>query len=127
MSDRKARGRATERLVAERVREIWPYAYATAPSAPGPDLNETPGAVVEIKARRGLKLPEWMRQAAAHAHNSALLPLLVLRLDGQGPASVDDFPVVMRLADFIGLWADNDCGCRPVAAGKETDRGERNP
>lgn len=121
---RKARGRATERLVADRLRVIWPHAYATAPSAPGPDINETPGAVIEVKARANVALPAFMRQAAAHAKNSSLLPLLVLRLNGQGPASVDDFPVVMRLADFIGLWADNDCGCRGAAGDNQSK--ERN-
>lgn len=105
-SSRKVRGRATERLVAERLRSIWPHAYATAPGAAGPDVNETPGAVVEVKARRGLDLPAYMRQAARHADGSALVPVLVLRLNGQGPASVDDFPVVLRLADFVALWAD---------------------
>ena len=103
MSTRKSRGRETERLVADRLRSIWPHAYATAPGAPGPDVNETPGYAVEVKARRGLNLPEWMRQASRHSQARGGVPLLVVRLDGQGPASVDDWPVVMRLADFIDL------------------------
>ena len=103
MSTRKSRGRETERLVAERLRSIWPHAYATAPGAPGPDVNETPGYAVEVKARRGLNLPEWMRQASRHSQSHGGVPLLVVRLDGQGPSNVDDWPVVMRLADFIDL------------------------
>ena len=103
MSTRKSRGRETERLVADRLRAIWPHAYATAPGAPGPDINETPGYAVEVKARRGLNLPEWMRQASRHSQAYGGVPLLVVRLDGQGPSNVDDWPVVMRLADFIDL------------------------
>jgi hypothetical protein len=103
VSTRKSRGRETERLVAERLRSIWPHAHATAPGAPGPDVNETPGYAIEVKARRGLNLPEWMRQASRHSAAHGGTPLLIVRLDGQGPASVDDWPVVMRLADFIDL------------------------
>ena len=101
---RKHRGAATERLVAERLRVIWPHCNVV--RGTGADLTETPGAAVEIKARANLAIPAFMRQAAKHAATSNTVPLLVLRLNGQGPASIDDWPVVMRLADFIDLWSD---------------------
>lgn len=101
---RKVRGYDTERIVSERVRALWPFNHVV--RGPGPDLTETPGFSCEIKARRGLNLPEWMRQASRHSETHGGIPLLILRLDGQGPASVDDFPVVLRLADFIDLVQD---------------------
>lgn len=101
---RKHRGYATERLVSERVRDLWPFNHVV--RGQGPDLTETPGYSVEIKARRGLNLPDWMRQAARHSASHGGIPLLILRLDGQGPTTVDDFPVVLRLGDFIDLVSE---------------------
>lgn len=103
-NSRKARGSATERIVSERVRVLWPHNHVV--RGIGPDLTETPGFAVEIKARTRLDLPEWMRQAKRHSAKHGGTPLLVIRLNGQGPASVDDYPVVMRLADFIDLVQD---------------------
>ena len=101
---RKARGSATERIVSERLKVLWPFNNVV--RGPGPDLVETPGFAVEIKARTRLDLPEWMRQAKRHSAKHGGIPLLIIRLNGQGPASVDDFPVVMRLGDFIELVRD---------------------
>lgn len=97
---RKHRGYATQRIVAERLRTMWPHCNVN-PDNHGNDLIETPGYGVEIKARSGLDLPAWMRQAARNAGDAT--PLLVVRLNGQGPTTIDDWPVVMRLADFIDL------------------------
>ncbi len=71
---------------------------------PGVDLVETPGAAVEIKARANLAIPAFIKQAKANAGQQ--MPVLILRLNGQGPASIDDWPVVVRMADFIELWRD---------------------
>lgn len=98
---RKVRGRRSEKVVAERLRVLYPYAHAVNSSAPGPDILETPGMAVEVKARRGLDLVGWLRQARRNAGRH--LPVLVVRGDGQGEATVDDWAVVLRLADFIDL------------------------
>lgn len=100
---RKHRGAATERLVAERLRSIWPYCNVS--RGPGPDLVETPGFSCEIKARANLAIPAFIKQATANTSGNAI-PLLILRLNGQGPASIDDWPIVMRLSDFEDLVRD---------------------
>ncbi len=102
MNARKARGADTERRVAEYLRTIWPHACVT--RGPGVDVENTPGAAIEIKARANLAIPAFIRQAKANAGQQ--MPVLVLRLNGQGPASIDDWPVVVRLADFVDLWRD---------------------
>jgi hypothetical protein len=90
MPTRKARGAETERLVAAAWRAAgWPHAEVV--RGPGADLTGTPGIAVECKARRGLDLPAWMRQAASRPG----LPVLVVRLDGTGPATVPDWPAVV--------------------------------
>ncbi len=102
-NSRKARGANTERLVAERLRTIWPHCNVQRGN--GPDLVETPGYAVEIKARANLAIPAFIKQATANTTGNAI-PLLILRLNGQGPASIDDWPVVMKLSDFEDLVRD---------------------
>ena len=46
-----------------------------------------------------------MRQAQKHA-GAHLLPVLILRLNGQGPKTVGDWPVVLRHSDFLQLLDD---------------------
>lgn len=59
--------------------------------------------IVDRKSR-AMAIPAFIRQAKANAGQQ--MPVLVLRLNGQGPASIDDWPVVVRLADFVDLWRD---------------------
>ena len=60
---------------------------------------------MEIKARTRLSLPEAMRQARKHA-GQHLLPVLIVRLNGQGPASIGDWPVILHHSDFLQLLDD---------------------
>lgn len=102
---RKRRGRETELLVAQHLRDHgFPHAHATSASAGGVDIDGTPGLAIECKARRGLDLPAWLRQADRNA--GGMLPLLVVRLTGQGRETVGQFPVVLTLDQFLGVWHD---------------------
>ena len=106
MSDsRRRRGRETELIVARHVRKVWPYAEPTSTGAPGRDITGTGAVAWEVKARRGLDLPAWMRQATKNAADGHI-PALAIRQTGDGPANVDDWPVVVRMADF--LWMCNE-------------------
>jgi hypothetical protein len=93
---RKHRGYETQRIARDALRSIWPYCEVIGAGTPGPDLTGTPGCAVEVKARRGLDLPGWLAQTTRNAGIG--LPLLVIRPDGYGPASVDLWPVVTPLA-----------------------------
>ncbi len=102
---RKHRGYRTQRIIAEYWRRHgWRFAEPQGAGSPGTDLTGTPGVAVEIKARRGLNLRDWMRQAQANA--GRMLPVLILRLDGQGETHLDEFPVVLRHDDFMVLLKD---------------------
>jgi hypothetical protein len=70
--------------------------------ASGADLEDTPGVSFEMKARRDLNIKAALRQAAKNAGH--MLPVVVTRLNGQGPKSIGDWPVIMRLDDFLELW-----------------------
>lgn len=104
-TNRKRRGRDTERLIADYWRRHgWVYAEPQGAGSPGVDITGTPGVAVEVKARRGLNLRDWMRQAKRNAGH--MLPALIIRLDGQGETHLDEFPVVLRHDDFMDLLKD---------------------
>src|SRR5207344_2215708 len=97
---RKRRGSETQTAVAQWfAANGWPYAEPTGAGRTGPDITGIPGLACEVKARRGLDLPRWLRQAATGAG----LPFVVHRPDGMGPAVIGSWPVTMRLEDFTGL------------------------
>lgn len=98
---RTARARATESIVAERLRHLYPLAARVPASLPGRDILGTPGLAVEVKARRDLDLTGWLAQAKRNAGTD--LPVVVIRPDGYGPERVDFWPVVLTMVDFVAL------------------------
>lgn len=100
-ASRKARSRESEQVVADRLLDVFPNAQRRPASIPGSDVMNTPGFDVEVKARRDLSLPAWLRQAAKRAGSA--LPVVVHRPDGYGPERIDDWPVTMRMADWVEL------------------------
>ena len=102
MSDtRKRRGAATQNTAAQWfAAHGWPFAESTGAGRQGSDITGTPGLACEVKARRGFSPLAWIRQAQT---GSKGLPFVILRCDGQGPASVADWPVLLRLEDFTAL------------------------
>ncbi len=100
---RKHRGYESQRIVSRWFAENgWPFAEPVGAGRGGTDITGMPGLDVEVKARRGLDLPSLLRQLderAAHGN----LGFGILRLDGQGPASIESWPVVLRLDDFTAL------------------------
>ena len=105
MSSRKQRGRESERIVAEYLREHgWPYAEPVGAGRPGSDITGTPSLAVEVKARRELRLTEWLKQATTADPNRT--PLLVVRGDGQGPHTIEQWAAVMPLGVAIQQLRD---------------------
>lgn len=105
---RKARGMKTQALLAARWVEngLFPYATDAGAGRQGNDLLNTPGLAVEIKARDTVSLPAALKQAATGAKLSTDIPIAVQRHNGQGEASMDEWTVTMRLADFETLWGE---------------------
>lgn len=96
----------TQLVVAEALRGLWPYVESTGAGRSGRDLLNTDNFAVEIKARRSLDIPAWLRQARKEATANEY-PVLIFRPDGMGEATVDDWPVTMRLGDWRRLLAEN--------------------
>lgn len=105
MTARTRRGADTQRLVAGYfAARGWRWCTDAGAGRSGRDLLNTPGLAVEVKARRDLSLPKWLRQAAGTAEDGEV-PLVVHRPDGFGPSSIDDWPMTLRLADAVRLLA----------------------
>lgn len=102
-SARVARGRASQGIAARFLQEHgFPWAESVWGSMPGRDITGTPGLAFEVKARRGLDLPQWLRQTQKNARGD--LPVLIVRPDGYGEAKVGEWLVGMRFEDAVSLF-----------------------
>jgi hypothetical protein len=109
-ASRKRRGSETQATVAQWfAANGWPYAESAGAGRTGSDITGIPGLACEVKARRALNIPAWLRQAA----NGHGLPFVVHRPDGMGPAVIGKWPVTMRLEDFTRLLHDAGYGDQP--------------
>ena len=100
---RKHRGYATQRIVADYLREQgWQHALPVGAGRDGSDITGIEGLDIEIKARTNLDLPALMRQLEERRKDTGL-GIGVLRLNGQGEKSVQQFVTVLTLADLTYL------------------------
>lgn len=101
LSSAKRRGAATQRAVAEYLAgNGWPFASDAGAGRTGNDVLGVPGLCIEVKARRDFSPLAWLRQARTGGSG---LAFCVHRPDGMGVASVDEWPVTLRLSDLVGL------------------------
>lgn len=109
---RKHRGYASQRLVAEWfAARGWPFAESAGAGRQGADITGMVDCAVEVKARRGFSPLAALRQAEHNADGR--LPFAVLRMDGQGPKTIGDWPVVITLQHFTQLLKDAGYGDQP--------------
>ena len=100
---RKHRGYATQRIVAEYLQaKGWEHALPVGAGRDGSDVTGIPNVDIEIKARTKLDLSGLMRQLSERKHTNGL-GIGVLRLNGQGEKSVEQFVAVLTLADLAYL------------------------
>lgn len=101
-NSRRHRGYESQRIVAEYLRTHgWPYAEPTGAGRSGSDIIGVLDIDVEVKARRGFEPAAAMKQQELRL--GVALPFAVLRLDGQGPATIGSWPVVQRFDTFVDL------------------------
>lgn len=100
---RKHRGYATQRIVAEYFQaQGWEHALPVGAGRDGSDVTGIPNVDIEIKARTKLDLPALMRQLSERRNDTGL-GVGVLRLNGQGEKSVEQFVALLTLADLAYL------------------------
>jgi hypothetical protein len=109
---RKVRGRQSEAIVAEYlVAHGFTTAHIGSASAAGSDIRGIEGLDIEIKARRGFEPALAMAQLRRRSRETGL-GVAVLRLNGQGEASIDDWVGCIRLADLVYLLKASGYGQR---------------
>jgi hypothetical protein len=102
-SSRVQRGYQSQRFVAEYFRKNgWPYAEPAGSGRSGTDITGVIGLDIEVKARRGIKISEAMKQLRER-YKEGVLPVAILRLDGQGETHIDEWPAIVPLRIFIDL------------------------
>ena len=110
---RKARGYESQRIVATYLAANgWRYAEPVGAGRPGSDITGVPGLDIEVKARRGFDPLAAIHQQADRSSEHDL-PFAVLRMDGQGAASIEDWPVVLPFGRFVRLLRDYGYGDLP--------------
>ena len=110
---RKHRGYRTQKLVAEYLaKRGFPFAESAGAGRSGTDITGTVGIDWEVKARADFSPSTAIKQLKERS-NGKDLPVVVLRLNGQGEASVGEFMVCMRLEDFVPLLNDAGFGDTP--------------
>ena len=97
---RKHRGYATERLVASYLQQWWPS--ASVGRGQGKDCLNVPFDI-EVKARNSLDIKGTLRQIKARTAKSGELGFACFRLNGMGPASVEEFVCMLTLGDLVEL------------------------
>src|SRR5690349_18213009 len=112
---RKARGAETQAQAAAWFRQRgFPYCTDAGSGRTGRDLLGMPGLACEVKARADLQPAAWLRQATANADGD--LPFVLFRSNGQGPAQIANWGVLLRLEDFTTLVRAAGYGDPEVAA-----------
>jgi len=100
---RKHRGYKSQKIVADYlVTHGWPYAQSTGAGRSGTDITGTIGIDWEVKARKDFNPSGAIKQLKERS-NGEDLPVAVLRLNGQGEANIGEWPVLLRLEDFVKL------------------------
>jgi hypothetical protein len=100
---RKHRGYKSQKILAEfLVKHGWIYAESAGAGRSGTDVTGTIGIDWEVKARRDFNPSAAIKQLKER-HNGKDLPVAVLRLNGQGEANIGEWPVILRLEDFVNL------------------------
>jgi hypothetical protein len=98
---RRNRGLATERLVANYLREWWPFATVGRGADPSGDIVNLPFDV-EVKAVAKFAPLAWLRQSRARTSKTGNLGVVVLRCNGQG-TNVSEYAALLPLSALVEL------------------------
>ena len=107
---RKHRGYASQRILAKYLADHgFPYAESTGAGRSGSDITGTIGIDWEVKARRGFPVNEAMKQMKERVKQNDI-PVAVLRADGMGPESIENWPAIMPLGVLVWLLREAGYG-----------------
>ena len=100
---RKHRGYATQRIIADYLKTHgFPFAESTGAGRQGSDVTGTPCIDWEIKARTNFDPAGTMKQLRQRAVDGTV-SVAVLRLNGQGEKSVEDYCAIIPFSVLVEL------------------------
>lgn len=110
---RKHRGYRSQKVFADYIRRLFPYAEPTGAGRQGKDILSTPGVHFELKARAGFEPLAVMRQMRAELRDDKEpwvenLPIAILRCNGQGEKSIGEWIALTDVDTMLQLLAG--CG-----------------
>jgi hypothetical protein len=100
---RKHRGYRSQKVLALYLASNgFPFAESTGAGRSGTDVTGTVGIDWEVKARKDFNPSAVIKQLKDRS-NGKDLQVAVLRLNGQGEASIGEWVTIVRLEDFVKL------------------------
>jgi hypothetical protein len=115
MSTRRQRGFITEELVADYLRQRgFPHAEPSTRGAAGPDILGVPGVGLEVKAQARGEFQAWLGQARTNLENPEDVCAVVWRRNGDGPTTIQEWPVITDLGTLVWLLREAGYGAGGV-------------
>ncbi|UJQ86896.1 holliday junction resolvase [Streptomyces phage Treat] len=106
---RKHRGYRSQKVFAEYVRKVFPFAEPTGAGRQGRDILGTPGAWFELKARTGFNPLAALKQVEKE-NDTEDHDVIVLRMNGQGEANIGEWVTCMRVDTLLKLLEEAGYG-----------------
>lgn len=107
---RKHRGYKTQAVVAEWLKQWYPYAESTGAGRQGEDITGIPFSI-EVKARSDFSPLAWIKQAETNKGDK--LAFVVSRCNGQGE-DASQYLAFMRLGDLMNILKERAPNNQPV-------------
>lgn len=100
---RKHRGYRTQKVIADYLKQWFPYADTAGAGRQGEDILNVPTISIEVKARADFQPLAWIKQAESNA--AGKLPMVIMRCNGQGE-DVGEYLAFVKVKDIMPILAD---------------------
>ena len=100
---RKHRGYRTQKVIADYLKQWFPYADTAGAGRQGEDILNVPTISIEVKARADFQPLSWIKQAESNA--AGKLPMVIMRCNGQGE-DAGQYLAFVKLKDIMPILAD---------------------
>jgi hypothetical protein len=100
---RKTRGYRTQKVIADYLKQWFPYADTAGAGRQGEDILNVPTISIEVKARSDFQPLAWIKQAESNA--TGKLPMVIMRCNGQGE-DAGQYLAFVKVKDIMPILAD---------------------
>lgn len=97
---RKTRGYRTQKVIADYLKQWWPYSDTAGAGRQGEDILNIPTLSIEVKARADFQPLAWIKQSESNAAHK--LPMVIMRCNGQGE-DVGQYLAFMKVKDLMPI------------------------